>query len=86
VAAKVDNERKESESRAEALKAILEPVKSVDWRTLVAVSSGIDSKTMISLAFQQLAENAGKIGELNVSPELLTTLLRPSRHDGKGSS
>ena len=86
VAAKIDNERKESESRAEALKAILEPVKSVDWRTLVAVSSGIDSKTMISLAFQQLAENAGKIGELNVSPELLTTLLRPSRHDGKGSS
>jgi major membrane immunogen (membrane-anchored lipoprotein) len=85
VAAKVDNEQKESESRAAALKAILEPIKSVDWRTLVAVSSGIDSRTMISLAFQQLAENAGKIGELNVSPDLLNTLLRPARGDGKGS-
>ena len=85
VAARVDNERKEAEARAAALTAILEPIKSVDWRTLVAVSSGIDSKTMISMAFQQLAENAGKIGELNVTPDLLTTLMRPTRGDGKGS-
>src|SRR6516165_9384173 len=35
VAAKVENESKESRSRAEALQAILEPVKSVDWRTLI---------------------------------------------------
>lgn len=78
VAAKVDNERKESESRAAALEAILEPIKTVDWRTLIAVNSGMDSKLMISLAFQQLAENAEKIGQLNISPELLTTLLRPT--------
>ena len=38
-----------------------------------------DSKLMISLAFQQLAQNAEKIGELNISPELLNTLLRPGR-------
>jgi hypothetical protein len=79
VAAKVDNERKESESRAAALEAILEPIKTVDWRTLIAVNSGMDSKLMISLAFQQLAENAEKIGQLNISPELLTTLLRPAQ-------
>lgn len=78
VAAKVDNERKETESRAAALEAILEPIKTVDWRTLIAVNSGMDSKLMISLAFQQLAENAEKIGQLNISPELLTTLLRPA--------
>jgi hypothetical protein len=34
---------------------------------------------MISLAFWQLAQNAEKIGELNISPELLSTLLRPAR-------
>src|SRR5438876_9585686 len=79
VDAKVDNERKETESRAAALQAILEPIKSVDWRTLIAVNSGIDSKLMISLAFQQLAQNAEKIGQLNISPDLLTTLLRPSQ-------
>jgi hypothetical protein len=43
----------------------------------------MDSKLMISLAFQQLAQNAEKIGELNISPELLTTLLRPARGDQK---
>jgi hypothetical protein len=79
VAAKVENERKETESRAAALQAILEPIKSVDWKTLIAVNSGMDSKMMISLAFQQLAQNAEKIGELNISPELLSTLLRPAR-------
>jgi len=83
VSAKVENERKESESRAAALQAILEPIKSVDWKTLIAVNSGMDSKLMISLAFQQLAQNAEKIGELNISPELLSTLLRPPRGAGK---
>lgn len=85
VAARVDNERKEAEARAEALKAILEPIKSVDWRTLIAANAGIDSKLMISMAFQELAQNAGKIGELNVSPDLLSTLLRPSRGESKQS-
>lgn len=84
VAARVENERKESQSRAEALQAILEPVKSVDWRTLIAVNAGIDSKLMMSLAFQQLAQNAEKIGELNISPDLLNTLLRSSRREEKG--
>ena len=67
------------------LDALIDALEATDWRTLVAVSTGIDSRTMISLAFQQLAENAGKIGELNVSPDLLNTLLRPTRGDGKGS-
>ncbi len=83
VAAKVDNERKETESRAAALQAILEPIKSVDWRTLIAANSSMDSKLMMSLAFQQLAENAEKIGELNISPDLLNTLMRTSRDSSK---
>ena len=31
----------------------------------------------LALAFRDLAENAGKIGELNISPDLLNTLLKP---------
>ncbi|MBI3866613.1 MAG: SPFH domain-containing protein [Planctomycetia bacterium] len=80
---RIDNERKEAESRGAALQAILEPIQSVDWRTLIAVNSNIDSKMMISLAFQQIAENAEKIGELNISPDLLNTLLRTSRESQK---
>ena len=88
VDAKVANDRKETETRAQALAAMLEPVKSVDWRTLMAVSSGLDSKQLISLAFQQLAENAGKIGELNISPDLLNALVSaPGRHpSGKSAT
>jgi hypothetical protein len=37
-----------------------------------------DAKEMIALAFQQMAENAQKIGELNISPDLLTAQTRPA--------
>jgi hypothetical protein len=75
---RVANERKESEARAAALHAMLEPIKSIDWRTLLAVN-GTDSAQVMSLAFQELAQNASKIGELNISPDLLNTLLKPKK-------
>jgi SPFH domain / Band 7 family len=74
-----ENERKDADTRAYALKATLEPVREVDWRTLVALgTSGSDPKLMIALAFRELAENAAKIGEVNVSPDLLKSLLAPT--------
>jgi hypothetical protein len=74
---KIENERKEADSRAHALQVTLEPLKSVDWRTLMAASSGAaDPKLMIALAFRELAENADKIGELNVTPDLLNSLVK----------
>jgi hypothetical protein len=70
------NERKDADTRAYALRATLEPVRDVDWRTLMALgSTGADPKLMIALAFRELAENASKIGEVNVSPDLLRSLL-----------
>lgn len=71
----VANQSKESKARAEALRAVLEPVKDIDWRTLLATQGGLDSKQLIAMAFRDLADNADKIGSLNVSPELLTALL-----------
>lgn len=71
-----ENERKDADARAYALKATLEPIRDADWRTLMAVSAGAgDPKLMIALAFRELAENASKIGELNVTPDLLRSLL-----------
>lgn len=70
------NEREEADARAHALEAVLKPVRDVDWRTLMAVgSSSTDSRFMIAVAFRELAENAAKIGELNISPDLLKSLL-----------
>jgi hypothetical protein len=73
---RIENERKEADSRGYALEATLKPVRDVDWRTLMTVfAHGMDSKTLIASAFQELATNAQKIGELNISPDLLNTLI-----------
>ena len=76
IARRVENDKQDADSRAYALEGRLEPLRKVDWKTLMAVSAGGgDPRTMIALAFRELAENAAKIGELNVSPDLLRTLL-----------
>ena len=80
---RVENERKESQSRADALRAILDPVKDVDWRTLMAAqSNGLDSRQLIAMAFRDLADKADKIGNLNISPDLLGSLLSSNLLEG----
>ncbi len=78
---RVENERKEAEARGQALRATLEPLKDIDWRTLMAASAGeINPKLLVAMAFRDLADNAAKIGQLNISPDLLNALLSS---DGK---
>ncbi len=72
------NDRTEADARAYALEATLQPLRSTDWRSLLALN-GLDPKAMIALAFRDLAENAQKIGELNISPDLLSSLLKPEK-------
>jgi regulator of protease activity HflC (stomatin/prohibitin superfamily) len=73
---KVENERKEADSRAYTLEAVLAPVQGLDWRLLMMLNPhGADARNTIALAFQELATNAQKIGELNISPDLLRTLV-----------
>ena len=75
---RVENERKDADSRAYALTESLKPVRDLDWKTLMMLGGNNgDARTMIAMAFQQMAENAQKIGELNISPDLLTALTRP---------
>jgi regulator of protease activity HflC (stomatin/prohibitin superfamily) len=75
---RVANDRMDADAKAYGLNAMLAPVKEVDWRTLMAISAGkLDPKLTVAMAFRDLAENAGKIGQLNISPELLSALLKP---------
>lgn len=77
---KTANDRKEAEARADGLRATLAPLKEVDWRTLVAASSNAgDPKSLIAMAFRDLADNAQKIGRLNISPDLLDSLMRDDK-------
>jgi len=74
---KLANERKEADGRAYAIKSMLEPLQGADPRTLLMLAAqGGDAKSMIAMAFQEMAANAQKIGELHVSPELLNSLLK----------
>ncbi|MFL5343889.1 MAG: SPFH domain-containing protein [Hyalangium sp.] len=76
------NERQAADARAYALEKVLAPVRDVDWKTLMAANGGgNDPKLNIALAFREMAENAQKIGELNMSPELLSGLLGPSQRE-----
>ncbi|CAN5235952.1 SPFH domain-containing protein [soil metagenome] len=74
---KTKNDREYADTRAYALEAALKPLRQTDWRTLMAANGGAgDSRSMIALAFRDIADNAGKIGELNISSELLQALLQ----------
>lgn len=80
IEARAANERRDADTRAYALAAVLEPLRATDWRTLTAAGlGGGDAATSIALAFREMAENAGRIGELNVTPELLRSLIAPAR-------
>lgn len=69
------NERKEAETQGYILETTLKPYKELDWKILTALNNNTDTRFNVSLAFRELAENAGKIGNLNISPELLDSLL-----------
>ncbi|WP_299524627.1 SPFH domain-containing protein [Winogradskyella sp.] len=72
----VTNEKKEADMNEYVLNARLKPYKELDWKTLMAISNnGNDPSNNIALAFRELAENADKIGNLNISPELLGAIV-----------
>lgn len=73
---KTENDRKEAETQGYILETSLKPYKEIDWKVLSALSGNQDAKSNIALAFRELAENAGKIGTLNISPDLLDTVLK----------
>ena len=80
---KTANDKKEAESQGYVIETTLKPYKDIDWKTLTALNNNPDPKFNISLAFRELAENADKIGNLNISPELLDTLLNDKRENKK---
>ena len=76
---KTANQKKEADAQGYVLETTLKPYKEIDWKIITALNNNPDPKFNISLAFRELAENAGKIGNLNISPELLDTLLNDKK-------
>ena len=77
VETKATNERKEAEAFAGASPAgdSCSIVRELDWRMLLALQGDAHAGTLISSAFEQLAQKAEKIGQLNITPDLLQSLL-----------
>ncbi len=80
---KTSNDKKEAETQGYVTETTLKPFKDIDWKTLTALNNNSDPKFNISLAFRQLAENADKIGNLNISPELLESILSDKNQSKK---
>jgi hypothetical protein len=77
-ALKAANARTEADAKAYGVEATMKAVEGVDPKVLQALMVGqSDPSALIAQAFQGLAENAERIGELNISPDLLKQLSQP---------
>ena len=70
-----NNQRKLAAVQAESIRGTLDAMQGTDWKTIMTAFGGVDSKQVMAMAFQQLAENAEKIGRLDISPDLLKVLV-----------
>ena len=76
VAANAENTRTLAEAEAQKIGAIVEVLRGLDPRLVQSIAAiGMEPSQLIAQAFTGLAENAGKIGQLNVSSELLESLI-----------
>lgn len=74
------NAREEADARAYAVSSILRALAGTDATTLQVLSNAsMQPGQLVALAFKELAESAQKIGQLNVSPDLLRELLDSDR-------
>ena len=76
VAVAGENARTEADARAYGVSATMKALGSADARILQALTSaGMKPEQLIAYAFQELAGKADKIGQLNISPDLLRELM-----------
>jgi len=70
------NAREEADTKAYGIAAIMKALAETDPKIIQSlVSSGLGPGQLVALAFKELAESAEKIGQLNMSPDLLRELL-----------
>jgi hypothetical protein len=76
VALATENTKQEAEAKAYGISVVMKAVAETDPKVLEALASvGMDPSQLVALAFKQLAESADKIGQLNITPDLLRELM-----------
>ena len=72
----VENEKKRAEQEAYAVAAMMKAYENVNVALIEACAlANMDPKALMAKAFMELGENAGKIGTLNMTPDLLETII-----------
>jgi len=81
-----ENSKVEADSRIYEMAKKLDILKKIDPGSLQALASvGMNPDKMIAMAFQDLAENAERIGQLNITPDLLKELIKPQTPQSGGN-
>ena len=71
------NQKAEADAKAYALREIMKIYEEMNPDVLKALANaGLDSGRLMALAFQGIADKAEKIGNLNITPDLLTTVIK----------
>jgi SPFH domain / Band 7 family len=70
------NAKQEADAKAYGIDAMMKAFAASDPKVLQALASvGMQPGQLLALAFRDLADNAAKIGQLNVSPDLLREIM-----------
>ena len=87
VALRSENLRTEADAKAYGIAAAMRALADTDPKTVQALASiGMQPDQLIAVAFGDLATRAERIGQLNLSPDLLRELLGDGRRGRDGSS
>lgn len=71
-----ENIKKQADAKGYELEKTLAPYKNLDWHIIMAMNNnGLSAADNLGLAFRELAEKSEKIGNLNITPDLLKTLI-----------
>ena len=85
----VANKKAQADAKAYELAAVMKSLEGIEPKVLQSLTNiGMNPDQLIAIAFQELAENAEKIGQLNITPDLLQGLMSgtaPERSVVKGS-
>ncbi|MCE5300956.1 MAG: SPFH domain-containing protein [Spirochaetia bacterium] len=74
---RVKNSKLEADAKAYGISASLKALENVDPSIINAIAaSGMEPNKLIALAFRGIADKAEKIGQLNITPDLLEQLTK----------
>lgn len=73
----VENEKQRADGEAYKISARMKAFKELPVENLKAMAlANMEPEQLMAMAFESLAQNAGKIGELNISPDMFGQMLR----------